>query len=697
VFNAKARNDGQRSQQDTIDSLLDTQFFLEQNGEEIVGEIADDFVNEGIFTVFVPWIKEMREVSDIRVYDPIPAPLDFPSEYFQAILTKEFPEAAIAQSRGGDGWDWDVVEGTEEPFKAKFYTRPDDQGVELVFSKPVEIYNGPRVIPKDWDEVLYPARSANLQAPGPSNPGGAAHVILVDYPTIDEVRRLQKDGTYDLMTKEEADGLEAIQRPRDNQEYKNAKDDLQGSAGSETGTPNPDRGQDTLTRLRCFDVFDIDNDGIGEDVEWVVLHEAKLTVRGKMMTEVYPSNPPRRPLAGNSFIPVKGRYGGISFLETLEGIHDVMKTLLDQSVDGGTLKNTPFGFYRATGGMKPETITMEPGHLYPLGDPSRDINFPNFSFTGEAQTINLLTIMQQMEERVSMIGELQLGRVPAGKSSALRTIGGMSMVAGQGEARPERILRRFFMGFTDVFSLMHEQNKYFLPPEKKIRLVGVQSKAADIYATVAKRSEVSGAMDFEFKANVLNTSKQALQMSIDALIATYVNDLAIQLGLIDEAGIYRLFRQKAKAHGQDPDDYIKEPVPGSMKPRIFAEEALSMIFDGLLPDGRPAEAGGAIEHLQKLQAFFESENFGLLVGGEQQQALRIYLQQVGEAAAVQQRQMQIAQAAQGFQAGQAGDGQGGRPPEGPPASNETPPISGGAELLDETLPGAGGGANTGAQ
>jgi hypothetical protein len=32
--------------------------FVEQPGEEIVGTLAHDFVNEGFYTAYVPWVKE---------------------------------------------------------------------------------------------------------------------------------------------------------------------------------------------------------------------------------------------------------------------------------------------------------------------------------------------------------------------------------------------------------------------------------------------------------------------------------------------------------------------------------------------------------------------------------------------------------------------------------------------------------------
>jgi hypothetical protein len=50
-------------------------------------------------------------------------------------------------------------------------------------------------MPKDVQDVLHPIRCENLQIPGPSNPMGAAHVILRDFPTIDEIKRLRDPAT----------------------------------------------------------------------------------------------------------------------------------------------------------------------------------------------------------------------------------------------------------------------------------------------------------------------------------------------------------------------------------------------------------------------------------------------------------------------------------------------------------------------
>ena len=181
----------------------------------------------------------------------------------------------------------------------------------MIVRETVVVYDGPRVIVKDYEDVLTPHRSANVQAPGPSNPGGAAHVILVDHPTLDEIQRLQRDGTYDMLTKEDLEKLETVVRDTAEEVEKEQKDALQGTKETPERTEPTHR---TFTRLMCFDLFDVDGDGVQKDVIWWVLKEEKKMLRARHLSEMFPGNPPLRPIAEGQFLPVKGRREGISLL-----------------------------------------------------------------------------------------------------------------------------------------------------------------------------------------------------------------------------------------------------------------------------------------------------------------------------------------------------------------------------------------------
>jgi len=669
---SKAESRQNKDKQESIDNLIDSQIFVEQNGEKIVEELAENFVNDGVYTAFIPWINEKRKVTDLRIFDPIPDQI-VPEVYFKQLLSEVYPQEQGIPNKSG--WDWKI--GEEE---VSFYTKSDGR-VEMISTKEAEVFNGPRPIVLDYDDVLHPHRAANLQAPSPSNPGGASHVIIRDFPIVSEIKNLKRSGYYDLLSEEDLEKLENVSQDINKQEMKRQKDDFQGTHEAGREKVKSHKG---LTRLICFDLYDIDGDGIDEDVIWWMILETKTLLKAKIMTEMYPAIPPRRPFAEASLLPVKGRRNGISILEMMEGLHDLTKQIFDQMVDNGTLTNSPFGFYRANSSIKQETIRLWAGELYPVSDPKNDVFFPSFSNQSQAFGVNMVTLIGQMAEKLSTVGDLQLGRVPAGKASALRTVKGMQTVLAQGEARPERILRRFFMGLTEIWKQIHELNQRFLPEKKKFMILGYKPDQ-DPYREIKDRSEIEGRFKFDFGANILNTSKTMLQESLNAMMMTYVSPIAFQLGIVTPENVYRLFRDFGKSLGQDPDNrYLTPPTPGANKPKILAEEAITMIMDNEIPQGDPME--GPMEHLQKLQQFqFEEIQREMpFLDGYQKQVFAQYFASVIEKVKEQQRQAQLMAAAQQF--GQQGQAQPGGQMEGPPMVQEN-------ELLDESLPTAGGGGN----
>ena len=179
--------------------------------------------------------------------------------------------------------------------------------------------------------------------------------------------------------------------------------------------------------------------------------------------------------------------------------------------------------------------------------------------------------------------------------------------------------------------------------------------------------------------------------------AAAVNPLTLQLGIATPETVYNMAFDTMRAAGLDGERYLHAPIPNSHLPRITAEEAIGAILHDDPPYGLPAEQGSWQEHFEQLQKFMTAKDelgrayFAAVDTPETQQLFRVYMEKVAEAAAQERRQQQIAEAS-----AQAPGGMPGRP--GPPASGQAdlsaPPVQGG-ELLDESLPSAGGGANTG--
>jgi hypothetical protein len=126
------------------------------------------------------------------------------------------------------------------------------------------------------------------------------------------------------------------------------------------------------------------------------------------------------------------------------------------------------------------------------------------------------------------------------------------------------------------------------------------------------------------------------------------------------------------------------------QPPIFVEEALAMMFDGQIPQGSPAE--GAQAHLQKLLEFTQSDEFGMMPTEYVASVFKPYVERVAQMAQQEAMQAQLMQAAQQFGQRTQQPGKSG-PAAGPQAPGGMPMLQG-AELADETLPMAGGGANT---
>ena len=695
VVRSRAIKKMDAKKQEMVDHIIDYQVFEEQNGDAEMSAFIEAFVNTPVATMFTPWVTEKRTIRDVRKTEPIPGDKK-PEAHFVDWIMQNYPGSAPNRMQGKEeGWDWlitiESVGEQKREIEAHFYTTKDE--VEVVLIEEAVRFDGPKVRNVEFSDLFHPVRCENLQAPGPSNPSGSAYVIMRSYPTIDEVKRLARSGFYDRISKEELDNLSDDARQTSDDPLKDQKDTL---AGASQSARERDRTHGRLTLLTCFDIYDIDNDGITEDIIWWVLLEPGIVIKAEHLTELYPSSTGQRPFSEACYMPVSGLRWGVSLLELAEGISDTKKQVFDQMIDAGTITNSPFFFYRATSQVRPEQIRMWPGEGYPTADPQRDVHFPSFNNNSQAWGLNILTLLQQWEERSTSVTDLSLGRVPAGKSSALRTVGGITAILDQGEARPQRILRRFFNALTHQWKWIHQLNTHFLKPGKQYRISGFVKPNETPYKVVEAIRDIEGKFDFGFEANVLNTSKQGQIDGMEQLFEMLSSPLAIQLGVTSPDSYYRLVRDKAKLIGTSPERYMNEPDPASNLPMVSSEEALIRIIQLELPDGRPAE--GAEAHLAEL-----AQHVAVKVDGNatvndmfntrQRELFQVWTAKIGELAKRDKmlaEQQEAAAKSQGAIDGAATQGGGAAPPN---MDNQNVEPN---ELLDEALPAAGGGGEPGA-
>jgi len=690
VMGANAVNEGDKDKSEVVDALIDYQFFLEQNGEEKVQEFADSFVIDGTAISFQPYIKEDRKVSDVRTFAPLQP--GFPAEQqIRAILDQAFPQS-FASKTGDDPWGWNVKwlddNRQDQMASVEFYTDEDNHLV-MVAERDMRLFDGPCFIPKQLEDIVVPSRAANMQMPGPSNPNGADHVTMVDYPTWDEIKRLAKSRYYDQISEDElgaidedpAKGSAAGRESQDPAEHKILRDSL---AGQDYG--NAETTTKTLTRLTYFGRYDVDNDGLEEDVVFWVLKEHKKLLKVCLLNEKWPAIPPRRPFAEARMIPVPGQFYGIGMVELLEGLHDMMKALVDQSVDKNTLVNTPWFLYRAASGMRPEVIRCAPGEGYPVSNPAQDMVFPQIPNPDQTTSMNFLALFQQWADKQVVLGDLDFGRVPQGKASALRTVSGMQTVLQQGDARPERLLRRFFAGLAQVWAQFHELNQAFLPPNKQYRIASMTQPGKNPYRKLDDPGKIRGRFQFEFKANSLNTNKATQGQAIQGLMPIVFNGMTFQMGLTDKDKLYTVLRKLIASAGQEPNDWLNSGTSDGDKPKLTADQVLFNVVQGYLPQGVPQE--GAQAQAQIFQDFLLTPEYAQLHPGS-----KVLLNQwMGKLQQMVAQQQQMAAQAQAFAQMQMGGGGGPSAPQGGGGAGDgmTMTNQGPGQVNDESLPGAKG-------
>jgi len=665
-FEPKVRKD-LRDKAEAANQLIDYQLFVEGNGEQFIQKYIAQFCKDPAVFSFQPWVKHSSRLTDVRVLPKDDRPL---IESMAVAIPDLFPQVTelVAKNEHGTVWAGAFVNDDQQRTEVDFTVwEKDEERLELVAVWDATTFDGPTAIVDDLEDVVVPVRCENPQPVTPHNPKGAPWVARMSRITVDELKRGEKDGIYDLITDDDWKQILAAAEgrvPTDGGETDDGpKQQKEDAAGIQPSGPH-DYDKQWLTLIQWFGGWDVDDDGLQEEVIFWVLRESETLIRAKYLTELSPGIPLTRPMSHTCYIPVEGQIYGISLLEVMEGLHDFLHVMLNQMTDNGDLANRPFGFYRASSGMKPEAIKLWPGDLYPIDNPQQDVFFPTLPHADQTFGFNMVGLAKQFMDDVTQIGPIQRGQVPQGKASALRTLGTTMAILQQGAAMPEQILRRLFMGLRQVWEQFHLLNGRFLKKRKQYLASGQLEEHEDPYREIADPLDVAIPIAWDWQPTLLNTNKGLVQQALQAIGMAVFNPLSFQVGTVSAEQYYNWQTDLIKAATLDPSRYIKKPLGVTSGPKITAEEAILAIMEtNALPVGTPLEE--PTEHLMNLQKFMQSDNFGFLTA-PQAGLFRAYLQQVSILIQEQMKAQQLAQAAADFSSslGNSGQGQGSQPSAG---------------------------------
>jgi hypothetical protein len=152
---------------------------------------------------------------------------------------------------------------------------------------------------------------------------------------------------------------------------------------------------------------------------------------------------------------------------------------------------------------------------------------------------------------------------------------GMQTVLAQGDARPERVLRRFFIGLTQIWRSCHSLNQAFLPKNKQFLICGYKDPSEGSVRHDRGPDKIQGSFMFDFSANALNTSQGS---AADAAAAD-ARDLRqpssrSSSGSSSRTGSTGCMRDGANRWGRIRTS-TSPPTPNAMQPPIFVEDAIA--------------------------------------------------------------------------------------------------------------------------
>ncbi len=303
----------------------------------------------------------------------------------------------------------------------------------------------------------------------------------------------------------------------------------------------------------------------------------------------------------------------MGLVEILYPIAKEMDAIHNMRIDSGLIATLPFGFYRATSSLEPETIRYEPGSLIPVDDPLKDVHFPNLGnrvsfFIQEEQ------MLQTMVERLTGISDLTLG-VQNGSQGATRTATGVRGLVGQANANLDVHFKRIFEGYRLFLRYLLHMLQQRIPPGLAFRVTGEDGK--DYWNYVASQDQLAGDFDFEMDPTSSDSDPQVRVEKAMQVFNMVNNPLLIQLGAVGPRQLFEAAKNLLQAHGiKDWAKFLQMPAPGQLV--LTPAEEVQRILHGISVDvPLQGDHEGYLAYWEELQKY--PEIFGAFMPEQVQQ------------------------------------------------------------------------------
>lgn len=462
----------------------------------------------------------------------------------------------ITQGSALSKWRWDTtytkfidVQLVKKPGPSRYIPSPEGQSIpQPTF---VEVEEEIEVIRKCFDGPVYRVCAPEdiVIVGGAGDPDAADAVLEQDWLTASDLWSLADRKVFD------ADRVREIIEGGPNRQDGAIGSDIKQIQSDNAGVSGPDDSYE-LSRYQIIEAYlkvDVDGTGINTDViAWVHLPTKKL-LRATYLYRVSPSG--ERPYAKSDYHLREGQDWGVGIPELMYPLAKEADAIHNMRIDFGMVSVMPFGFYRPSSGINPETIKMEPGALIPVDNPQTDVFFPNlgnrtvFGFQEEQALDNLI-------QRLTGINEMAMGLMSA--QGATRTATGARGLMQEVSANLDIHLRRLNWGWEKSLRYLLHLVQRRCPPGLSYRISGEDGQ--DYWRTVRNTKDLEGDYDIEVAPNSASSNPQIQQEQAMQILQAVEDPLAIQLGIVTPLQLFEAKRNHLQALGvRDWGRFLQKP------------------------------------------------------------------------------------------------------------------------------------------
>ena len=331
---------------------------------------------------------------------------------------------------------------------------PVTQTTEIDITEEQVVFEGATLDVFDTEDLILPPDAKNIKS--------ADWVAQRVWMSVDQIARKRKDGSYNVLNSKD---FNQIKRDSDQSSLDTMAGDDE-SLGNQTksvleGT-DTEIGRNKREVFNWFGKWDINGDGLDEEVIFTVHGKSGILMRVALLDDVYPHG--KRPFILVTHDKRSGRPYGRGLARTLAALDDAMNTAINQFFDRGTLINALFGFYKPGEGMPDDEIEIHPGKFIPTDDPSniRIASAPDYG----GIFINFLQFIEAYVEKLTGVSDATLGRVTPGR----RTASEVDVTLGEGSMGFGMKSQQFQYSVGEAITQMFQLYQAFMPDGFEIKV-----------------------------------------------------------------------------------------------------------------------------------------------------------------------------------------------------------------------------------